>query len=326
MTTTELALLDRWQRQFPLQPRPFAEVAQREGMDEASVMTMFGKFLAAKVISRIGAVVRPHTAGASTLAAIKVPPERMDAVAARVNDEPTVNHNYEREGSYNLWFVVTAADRDAVEESLTRIEANTGLGVLSLPLVEAYHLDLGFPLFGTRWRERPGVKPATAPVQDEDRPILAAMEDGLPLSPRPYRDVGLACGLSEEEVIARLQDMVRRGIITRMGCIVSHRALGYRANAMCVWDVPDIIASHVAQRMMRVSNVTLCYRRQRRLPDWPYNMFCMVHAKSREEAQASLRDINAVADAEHFDQAVLFSTRCFKQRGARFSDRRARLS
>jgi DNA-binding Lrp family transcriptional regulator len=98
-----------------------------------------------------------------------------------------------------------------------------------------------------------------------------------------------------------------------------HRSLGFTANAMAVWDVPEAIVDAVAARMIRNPRVTLCYRRQRRLPEWPYNLFCMVHAKARAEALAVIEDLNAVAEASYFDQTVLFSTRCFKQRGAVFS-------
>jgi hypothetical protein len=89
---------------------------------------------------------------------------------------------------------------------------------------------------------------------------------------------------------------------------------------MAVWDVPDDIVDAVASRFVRNPHLTLCYRRPRRLPDWPYNLFCMIHAKTREEALATIADVNAIADAALFDQTVLFSKRCFKQRGAVFSD------
>jgi DNA-binding Lrp family transcriptional regulator len=144
--TFEKRLLDAFQRDFPLTPRPYAAVAETLGVDEDDVIDALGRLRDAGAVSRVGAVVTPHRAGASTLAAIAVPPERLDEVAALVSALPEVNHNYEREHDINLWFVVTAPDRERVAEVLDDIEAQTGLAVLDLPLLEPFCIDLGFPL------------------------------------------------------------------------------------------------------------------------------------------------------------------------------------
>jgi DNA-binding Lrp family transcriptional regulator len=116
------------------------------GATEEEVLAALRRLAERRVLARVGAVLAPRRLGFSTLAALAVPPERLDEVAALVSHEPAVNHNYEREHRYNLWFVVAGADRDAVEAALRRIEAATGLTPLVLPLEEAYRLDLGFPL------------------------------------------------------------------------------------------------------------------------------------------------------------------------------------
>jgi siroheme decarboxylase len=145
-TTTEARLLDEFQRDFPLVPRPFAAVAERLGEDEATVLEMLARLQAEGVVSRVGAVVAPHAAGYSTLAAMRVPPEMLEGVAALVSSFPEVNHNYEREHRLNLWFVVAAASRERVRQVLAAIEYRTSLPVIDLPLVEAFRLDLGFRL------------------------------------------------------------------------------------------------------------------------------------------------------------------------------------
>jgi DNA-binding Lrp family transcriptional regulator len=318
-TATELTLIDRWQRDFPLEPRPYATVGRSVGLDEDATIATFERLIDDGVVSRIGAVVKPHAVGASTLAAMCVPPARLDVVAAAVSAEPLVNHNYEREHALNLWFVIAGPHRDAVRGTIERIERTTRLGVLDLPLVEAYHLDLGFPLTGAARREVAPLRHIAYQPTGDDRRVLAAIEEGLPLTARPYREVGYAIDLGEDDVIGRIRALAAAGVVTRVGCIVRHRSLGYTANAMAVWDVPETIVGGIAARMVRNSRVTLCYRRQRRMPDWPYNLFCMVHARSRADALAVIDDLNAVAEASGFDRAVLFSKRCFKQRGATFS-------
>jgi len=144
--TTEARLLDEFQRDFPLVSRPFAVLAERLGVDEAAVLDLLRELTARGAVSRVGAIVTPHTAGYSTLAAMTVPDDMLEAVAEFVSSFPEVNHNYEREHRLNLWFVVAATSRERVWQVLTAIEYRTSLPVIDLPLVEAYRLDLGFPL------------------------------------------------------------------------------------------------------------------------------------------------------------------------------------
>lgn len=142
----EKRVLDDFQKDFPLHPRPFAVIAERLGVDEETVLDLLCELQERGLISRVGAVIEPHRAGYSTLAAMRVPADMLEAVAAFVGSHPEVNHNYEREHELNLWFVVTAPSRRQVAEVLADIEYRTGLAVLDLPLVEAFRLDLGFPL------------------------------------------------------------------------------------------------------------------------------------------------------------------------------------
>jgi len=142
-------LLDEFQRGFPLSERPFAELAQRLQTDEADIIERLRRLKGEGAVSRVGAVLAPHALGWSTLAALAVPAERLDDVADLVSDYPEVNHNYEREHRFNLWFVVTGEDQDAVAAVLDDIGRRTGLRPLDLPLLEPFHLDLGFAL---QWR------------------------------------------------------------------------------------------------------------------------------------------------------------------------------
>lgn len=140
-------LLDEFQRDFPLAPRPYAELAARLGSTETTVRRRLAALQEQGVVSRIGAVFKPHAVGHSTLAALAVPPERLEVVAALVNGFPEVNHNYQREHDYNLWFVVAADDGAAVAAVLDRIHEASNCPMLDLPLVADYHIDLGFRLW-----------------------------------------------------------------------------------------------------------------------------------------------------------------------------------
>lgn len=144
----EQRLLNDYQQGIPLTPEPFAEIARELGVYQTTVIETLRKLQTEGVISRVGAVFRPNRVGASTLAAMAVPPAELEAVAALVNEFAEVNHNYEREHRFNLWFVVTADDEQALQEVLDDIERSCGYPLLDLPLENEFFIDLGFDL---RW-------------------------------------------------------------------------------------------------------------------------------------------------------------------------------
>ena len=151
MNTVALSDLDKrllslFQKDMPLGPRPYAKMAAMLGVSERDVIDALKRLQDEGAISRVGAVFRPNRIGCSTLAAMAVPADHLDAVAAVVSRREEVNHNYERSHRLNLWFVVTAADEDGVHRAITEIELETGFAVLDLPMVEDFHLDLGFDL------------------------------------------------------------------------------------------------------------------------------------------------------------------------------------
>lgn len=310
-------LVDGFQRGFPLVPRPFREVARRLGREEGEVIGRYRALLAQGVVGRIGAIVAPNTIGASTLAAMRVPPAELERVAGTVSAEPGVSHNYEREHAVNLWFVVTGRDGADVAATLDRIRGATGMAVADLTLLEPFHLDLGFPLRGGRSAMSRGESCDSAAVQPGDADLLAAIEDGIPLVPEPFAAVAAAVGVAESTLLTRLSALAAAGIVKRFGVVVRHRAVGYGANAMAVWDVADSAASALGRRFAEVPEVTLAYRR-RRAAGWPFNLYCMVHARQRAEALAVVERLDAIAGRQARDRAILFSRRCFKQRGARF--------
>jgi DNA-binding Lrp family transcriptional regulator len=324
-------LLNDFQHDFPLTPAPFARIARRLNTSTTVVLARLKELQLQGAVSRVGPVFRPNTIGASTLAAMRVPAAELEAVAAVINGFPEVNHNYEREHRYNLWFVITAADQAALAETLARIEHQTGHDVLSLPLVRDYHIDLGFRMSLAEREPLPdgGAASAAAANDTENETAQGAAEDlieaiqaGLPLIARPYRAIGARLGMTEQAVIGRLRGMIDAGIIKRLGVVVRHHELGYRANAMVVWDVPDARVERLGRQLGDIDCVTLCYQRPRRLPDWPYNLFCMVHGQDRDDVLACIARLVEALGLGEIRHAVLFSGRRFKQRGARYRLRR----
>jgi DNA-binding Lrp family transcriptional regulator len=154
-----------------------------------------------------------------------------------------------------------------------------------------------------------------------DRRIVEATQAGLPLAPRPYDAVAAQAGLAAEEVMARLRHMLEAGAIRRIGVVPNHYALGYRANGMAVWDVDDAAVDRLGARIAARGLASHCYRRPRHLPDWPYNLFTMVHGRERAEALRQLAAIAAVLGEAVRSHEVLFSTRILKKSGLRLTAR-----
>jgi DNA-binding Lrp family transcriptional regulator len=240
--TFEFRLLNEFQRDFPLCPAPFAELAARLGVAEKAVLGCLEKLRREGKISRVGAVFAPKRIGASTLAAMAVAPDHLEAVAAAVNRFPEVNHNYEREHRYNLWFVVTAASEGRLQATLGAIEKAAGHPLLALPLLEEFHIDLGFSLQGEKQKSVAAARPVhpAAPIGESERRLVSVLQEGLPFFIRPFALIAERIGASESDVLIRIRRWLDEGDIKRFGVVVRHHELGYTANAMLVHDFPMI--------------------------------------------------------------------------------------
>ena len=154
-------------------------------------------------------------------------------------------------------------------------------------------------------------------MDELDRKIIKATQEGLPLSLRPYDDVAKAVGCETEDVIARMKQMLASGIIRRIGVVPNHYALGYKGNGMTVWDVPDERIQELGRQLGALDFVSHCYHRPRHLPDWPYNLFCMVHGRDRDSVHEQTARIAGILGPASRGHLILFSTRILKKTGLR---------
>lgn len=322
-------LLNEFQHQFPLEAKPFSAIAEQMGVNELELLSHLDAFQQQGLISRVGPVFTPNSVGASTLAAIAAPVADLERVAKQVSEYSQVNHNYEREHDYNLWFVLNEKNGQALATTIAKIEVECGYPVLTLPLVQAYHIDLGFDLNTGKQQSLVNhtngktshiraPKKFNVELSQQQRQLISAIQDGLPLVSRPYQQIGEQIQQTETAVISQIRTMIDQNIIKRMGVIVRHRKLGYRANGMIVWDVPDDHVDKIGAQLGKEARVSLCYQRPRRLPSWGYNLFCMIHGKSRDEVTACVEKISQQHQLDAIPREILFSIRCFKQRGANY--------
>ncbi|WP_310732306.1 Lrp/AsnC family transcriptional regulator [Ideonella sp. A 288] len=314
-----LALLNDWQHHFPLQRDPFARIGAALAVSPARVIDAYCGLRASGALSRIGGVFAAGAGGAALLSAMAVPADRLEAVAAIVSAHPGVNHNYEREHDLNLWFVMTGRDAAAVEHAMQGLEAATGLPALRLRMRRAYRIDLGFDLRGA---VAPAPRASAAPrlhapeVAEADRALAALVEAGLPLVERPFDAWADALATPPDAVIATLGRWLEVGTLRRFGAVVRHHELGFAANAMTVFDVPDDQVDACGAALAGEPGVTLAYRRER-ASGWPFNLYCMVHGRDRGSVVQALDAAIPRCGLAERPRTVLFSRRRFKQVGAR---------
>ena len=312
----DLPLLNAWQRGFPLCPMPFDVLGQALGRPATEVIAACGRLQSAGVLGRIGGVFAPGAGGAGLLAAMAVPPPQLEAVAAAVSRHPGVSHNYERENPLNLWFVATAATPHALEQMLAQIERDTDIAVLRLPMLRPYRIDLSFDLAQRSAAAGGLTRTAAAPVAAHEAALAALAEHGLPLVERPFDAWARALGQRTDEVLDTLTRWLAQGTLSRFGMVVRHHEVGYTANAMTVFDVPDDEVDACGERLACQPGVTLAYRRAR-AGRWGYNLYCMVHGQERSEVLALIEQAAQQAGVGRHRREVLFSLRRFTQRSPR---------
>jgi len=329
-------IINNFQRDFPLVSSPYTAIAEKlsttqNNITEDDVFTALSALDEQGVISRIGPVFDHKKAGASTLAALAVKEEELDKIASIVNQFEQVNHNYARgshfeKTDYNLWFVVTASDPVVLNNTLTRIELLTGLPVLVLPMEASYHLDLAFGINITG-QASPSVNADSSKIAADDIPALSeiqktqlrkCIEAGLPKALNPYVLIAEELKCTELQVLFQIEAWQESGLIRRFGLVVKHRKLGYNANAMVVWNIDSEHVDAVAAELAKRPEVSLCYRRPRRLPDWPYNLFCMIHGTDKDFVLQQITDLTEQLSLSQIEKDILFSFKAYKQKGASY--------
>ena len=322
LSLLERSLINRFQGGFPLAGRPFASVAEQLGSDEQGVITTIRDLLDRGWLSRFGPLYNAERMGGGLiLAAMEVPESDFERVTELLNQIPEVAHNYRRDHRLNMWFVLATDTPKGIDDAVKAIEQASGLTVYAFPKEQEYYLGLWFELGedgGFRTRSLPSTPygpPAT--LDDLDRRIVTVTQAGLPLTPEPCETVAESAGCEPGEVVARMEGMMRSGVIRRIGLVPNHYKLGFRGNGMTVWNVPDEQLDAVGERVGALDYVSHCYARPRRLPQWPYNLFAMVHGKDRAQVSERVEEMSRLLEGEIIGHDVLFSSAVLKKTGMR---------
>ncbi len=327
MDDTDRLLVNLLQEEFPVVVRPFADLGNRLGIGEDEVLSRTRALKEQRIIRQIGAIFDTRGLGyQSTLLAAQVDPAALDEAAAVVAAHPGVSHLYARNHPYNLWFTLAVPPERNLDTTARSLgEAAGAQGVLLLPPLRVFKIGVRLDATGKRApdafdEEVAGVTPAAptgwTPPTAWDRQLVRVCQDDLPIITEPFAGWADALGITQEELLGELGRLRQEGRLRRVAAVLRHRQAGFAANAMGVWVVPPDEVDKAGAIMAGFAAVSHCYERPSYPPQWPYNLFTMVHGRSPEECEITLR---AIADRTGIrDYAALYSTREYKKQRLKY--------
>lgn len=301
------------QADFPVAARPFEVLAARLGVAPQECLARVHRLMDSGFIKRIGPIFDSSRLGyTSTLVAASAPAERLKEIAQQVSRLPGVTHNYERRHPYNLWFTLTARPEAEIKKTLAALSRETGLEFRSLPALAVYKIRVFFgpPSRDASTTATPASPGAPVALDDEQKHLTRLLQGGLAVEAKPFVRVAEEVGWSVGEVLRQVHDWLDSGVVRRFGAVVDHRQLGFRANGMAVFDVLPERIDAIGRRLAERPEITHCYRRPP-LPDFPYNLYAMVHGRTEDEVLAL---VSGMAEEHNLtDHDVLFSVTEFKK-------------
>jgi len=313
-------LLNLMQGSFALVTRPFAHVAGLAGLTEDDVMARVARLLEKRIIREITPIFDTRALGyQSMLVAAKVDPEHPHRAAKVINGHPGVTHNYLRNHDFNLWFTIAVEpdSRLGLDGTLDALAAETGAeSIRQLPTLKLFKIRMDLEMEqGTDALSTAGeaVEPRELePIElsEQDVATIRATQGPMPVVAEPYAPAAERLGVSQEDVLRRLESLRERGGLRRVAAILFHRRAGFSANGMGVWKVPEGEVLETGKRMAAFRGVSHCYQRPT-YADWPYSVFTMAHGRSKEECDAIL---DSIAEATGItERATLYSSTEFKK-------------
>jgi DNA-binding Lrp family transcriptional regulator len=315
MNETDKRLLDIIQDDFPLIREPFEEIASLLHISPNDVIMRLKRLKNDSMIRRIGATLDSKKLGyCSTLCAMKVPHHRVDEVAQIVNEYIGVTHNYIRDHDYNMWFTITAKSQQKLRRTMEEIKEGSGINeLIDLPAIRVFKIRVRFPMtdaISGKIARRTQSGDQKINLTEIDKDIIRGIQGDITLIRRPFDAIADKIGIEVTELLTKMQRMRDQDIMRRFGAIVRHRNLGFTANAMGAWIVPDDKAEEIGIKMAAFQQVSHCYQRPAR-PGWPYNMFTMIHGKSKEKCEEVAELMSENTGINNY--RLLYSTRELKK-------------
>ena len=324
----QLDLLDRKilneiQWLFPLTDKPFLEIAQHHNTTEIDIMNRISAMKENGLIRQINAIFDTRRLGyKSALIAFAVTPEKLDFVANEVNKHPGVSHNYERNHEFNMWFTLAIPPHSEMKATLDKMASLDGIiKYRLLPTLKMYKIGVKLDMVNDDsinpkpTEEIKELNPEKIHLTELDKDFIRELQKDLEIIPEPFVKSAEKLSISTEELFDKAREFEKDGIMRRYAAILRHRDAGFTANGMIVWKVPDNIIDKIGFKLATFSQVSHCYRRPT-YPDWEFNLFSMIHARSFDSAEKIAKEMSNIIRI--YNYKILFSSREFKKERVKY--------
>jgi DNA-binding Lrp family transcriptional regulator len=308
------------QGSFPLERRPYANVAEQAQMSEADAMRRVQELIDERIIRQVTPIFDTRALGySSMLVAAKVDAENPHRAANVINAHPGVSHNYLRNHEFNLWFTIAVEPESklGLDGTLEALAEEAGAeSIRQLPTLKLFKIRMDLEMEGdtdalaTAGTAEEPAETERQPYDEFDVEVIRTLQGDMPVVPEPYAPTAGALGISQEKLLKHLAGMRERRLLRRVAAILFHRRAGFSANGMGVWNVPDERIMELGPRMAAVRGISHCYQRPT-YQDWPYSVFTMAHGRSKEECDAILDSIEELTGVD--ERATLYSSTEFKK-------------
>lgn len=319
-------LLNIIQTEFPLVSRPFAELGARLGESEAEAMARYARLKDERIIRQVSAIFDTRKLGyRSSLIASALPDELLEDGAQLINGHPGVSHNYRRNHEFNLWWTIAVPPDMSLEAHVNALHRMSGAtSTRILPTLKLYKIGVDLDVSDKRPMDAQSVLPAyadktrtAADLSESEAGFVLELQEDLHVEPTPFASMAERLGTSEDAVLKAAQGFIDEGLMRRFAAVLHHRRAGFGANAMSVWKVPEEQTDEYGYQLAGYASVSHCYRRPT-YPDWPYALFGMIHATSREKVDEAIASVQQTTGLTEYQ--LLYSTKEYKKIRVKFFD------
>ncbi len=304
------------QKNFPLTQKPFLEIAKQLGITEVEVLDILQKEKDNKIIRQTSAIFDTKSLGfKSSLIAFKVKKEDIDKAVEVINAHPGVSHNYERDHDFNIWFTIAVDPKSklGLEKSVEILAKETKAeDFIILPTLKMFKISVKLNTTGKDAKKEKVKKRVKKDITltSLHYDIIKLVQEDIDIVSEPFKNIIDKLSIDYDTFFRVLQELQDAGVMRRFAAILNHRKAGFNANAMTVWDVDEEKGEEIGKIAAEFSAVSHCYLRPK-YPNWPYNLFTMIHGKTTEETNGIIADI--ASEIEHKAKRPLYSTREFKK-------------
>ena len=311
-------LLNEIQWTFPLVTRPFDVIAKKFDTTPEKVKERLNQLKEIGVLRQLSAIFDTRKLGyTSSLVAMEIESDQLENVASQINRHPGVSHNYERDHQFNLWFTLAVPPGADLKEELEKFNVLKGIKkVRMLPTLQLFKIGVKLDMVDDKKHdvapseEKKEIKNVKFTPTEQDKNFIRELQKDMEIIDEPFVNAANNLGIAENELFEKMKYYEDIGVMRRFAAILRHRQVGFTANGMIVWKVPEDRIAKVGETLGSFPQVSHCYERPT-YADWPYNVFSMIHCKTHDEAYEMAKTIQ---DQIHVDEyQILFSSREFKK-------------